>query len=276
MPGISARFPGGISAFPIRIFAVVFMIVDHFAAALVGTAILPKLIDPGLQYGSDWLMFYDILRDLGRFTFPVFCFFLSEGVRHTGNVKKYAMRLLIVGIISEIPFDMAIKGSIVELSRMNTFLTLLFGMLLIYVARNRTEHIVQLKPLRERDYERGIKKDLILIALMAAASFLAAKLLRTDYSMRGIGLIFVMFVSEEIGRWRFSNTFFGKHVLTALVGVAFILLEAKTWMIAVPAVMLFFMIVMYNGERGRKLKWFFYYIYPIHLFVFGFLRMTIG
>ena len=30
----------GVNAFPIRMLAVVFMIVDHFAAALVGTAIL--------------------------------------------------------------------------------------------------------------------------------------------------------------------------------------------------------------------------------------------
>ena len=280
----------GVNAFPIRMLAVVFMIVDHFAAALVGTAILPKLIDPTLVYRQDWLMFYHVLRDFGRFTFPIFCFFICEGVRHTGNVKKYAIRLLIFGLISEIPFDMAIKGGFFNFSRSNTFFTLLLGMLMLYVIEQsftrrisgQGEDAKPLFPLGRnagdaragRDLSLPTRLDALIVVVVTGACFLAAWLIKSDYSVKGMALILAMYICEELGRRIPGRMLFGQHLFTALSGVCFIILEAHTWVISIPAVLMFFLIVSYNGERGRKLKWFFYFVYPIHLLVFGVLRMA--
>ena len=76
----------------LHIMAMAFMLCDH----LWGT-IVP---------GNDWL------TCVGRLAFPIFAFLIVEGYFHTKNVKKYALRLLIFALISEVPFDMMMTASL--------------------------------------------------------------------------------------------------------------------------------------------------------------------
>ncbi len=49
----------------------------------------------------------EALKDIGYFTAPVMCWFLVEGYRYTRSVKKYAGRLLIFAVISQLPYYLA-------------------------------------------------------------------------------------------------------------------------------------------------------------------------
>ena len=72
----------------IKYIAILTMLFNHIA-----TALLPP--------ESLW---FEILVDIGYFTAVTMCFFLVEGYRYTHSRKKYALRLLIFALISQVPY----------------------------------------------------------------------------------------------------------------------------------------------------------------------------
>ncbi len=97
--------------FTLKIFALVFMTIDHIGYFLDSANTLQ--IE---------------MRMIGRLSFPIFLFLILEGYKHTSNKMKYMSRLYIFAIISSVPFYLCF-GSI-----FNVFFTLgtVILMLLIF------------------------------------------------------------------------------------------------------------------------------------------------
>ena len=119
------------SAFALKIIAMVTMFIDHLFASCIdpyGVDVwnISRHIVPGTGTTLYW-----IGRMIGRIAFPIFCFQIVEGVRYTKNWKRYMARLALLALISEIPFDLALKNFQIDMSSQNVFLTLLFGMMIV-------------------------------------------------------------------------------------------------------------------------------------------------
>ena len=113
----------GLSGSALKIIAIVTMLIDHIAA----TVIIRILKFGG--YNDGLYQLYRVMRNIGRIAFPIFCFLLVEGFMHTRDREKYALRLGCFAAVSEIPFDLAFNGKVLEVGYQNVFFTLLLGLL---------------------------------------------------------------------------------------------------------------------------------------------------
>ena len=77
---------------------------DQIKYFAVFTMLLNHVANIFLQPGT---FACEALKDIGYFTAPVMCWFLVEGYRYTRSVKKYAGRLLIFAVISQLPYYLA-------------------------------------------------------------------------------------------------------------------------------------------------------------------------
>lgn len=176
---------------------------------------------------------YIQMRIIGRLAFPIYCFLLVEGAVHTSDIRKYEKRMLLFAILSELPFDLAFYGK-VSIEHQNVFFTLMLGLVVIEQYQRKRE-----------------KLNNILIFIIA---MVAAGILHTDYGAGGIVLIFCFFVL-------YQNVFMKQAVFILANSLIYgIGIQSYAGFAAVP-------MLLYNGKRGREMKYFFYIFYPAHLLI---------
>jgi hypothetical protein len=234
---------GGLSGSTLKIIAMVTMMIDHFAASVVYGMYYLDQYDSQIVAAT-----HDIMRLIGRVAFPIFCFLLVEGYRYTRNAWKYALRLGIFAIVSEIPFDLALFNKIVDLNYQNVFFTLLLGLLTIKIM-----DIVWEK------YQNTFAGWSASFGV-ALLGIIAADLLRTDYGSRGVLCIVIFFIFRHSRLWQ-----------TVGGTIAYVNLLSEP-----TATFAFIPIAAYNGKRGLKLKYIFYIFYPAHLLIFYFISCLMG
>lgn len=245
----SKRF--SINGSTLKLIAIISMFIDH-----IGAAVYEKLLwhsryfdhrDSFLGLDGQGLYYLDrVHRYIGRIAFPIFCFLLVEGFYHTKNRGRYALRLGVFALISEIPFDLAFDGQILEYSYQNVFFTLFCGLMGIWLFEEIGDRLTDKGGL-------ALLKILALPLMMFVADFL-----RTDYGWFGVGFIYIMYFCR------------GKNALRNIFGSL-----ACAWEITAP--LAFIPIQLYNGKRGWRAKYVFYLFYPVHLlFLYGVYRWIVS
>ena len=86
-------------------------------------AMVTMLID---HLGVSFFPDVPFLRMIGRIAFPLYCFFIVLGLTRTRNQKRYLQRLLIIALISQIPYNLVFPTL-----RLNVVFGLLAGAMLI-------------------------------------------------------------------------------------------------------------------------------------------------
>ena len=208
--------------------ALLTMVIDHTAAVALANAFPPEL----------WWM--RLLRIVGRLAFPLFAFLLVEGFTHTRSVSRYARRLAVFAVLSEIPFNLALSGHILFPAWNNIFWTLLTSLALLWCLEHWKDRAAQ------------------VLALLAAG--LLADVLHFDYGAAGVLTVAVLYLARD-NRWAFP----------AAVAVLTLASGDLTELAALAAAPL---IWRYNGQPGRAWggKYFFYAFYPCHLLVLTAIR----
>lgn len=242
----------GISQETLKLIACVTMLIDHVGAAIVWN-IIPKQ-GPELIRA---FQFYQLLRIVGRIAFPIYCFLLAEGVYYTRNPKRYALRLAIGAVLSEIPFDFAFFGGW-TLDYQNVMLTLLLGFFALEAAAKC--------------------KNLLLKIVVILPFILLAECLETDYGGPGVAMIALFGLTREMPHKR----------LFQLVGMALICEQGMSsgiqigqfWIrLEMFALIALIPISLYSGRKAassKAVQWGFYLFYPVHMAVLCLIRQFLG
>ena len=226
--------------------AMVFMLCDH----LWGT-VIP---------GNDWL------PCIGRLTMPIFAFLLVEGYFHTSNLKKYAGRMALFALISEIPFNLAIGGRFFFPIHQNILWSFLISLWLIH--RN------------ERAKATGkLWRRILTGAATVALGTVLGLVTFVDYYHAGILTALVFYFFRGRKWWNYAGQalclwYINTEVLGGLVYEFTLLGQNLVFHRQAFAMLALIPIWLYRGRQGHHSKAFQYFcygFYPLHLLILSFL-----
>ena len=228
-----------LNGFHLKLIAVCTMLVDH-----LGYTLFP------------WSLW---LRCIGRIAFPIFCFLIAEGCVYTRSRKKYALRLLVFAVLSEIPFNLMSRGAAGDVYHQNVLWTLLLGALMCW--------------LLDWALKKRAASSFALTGAVMVSAFCLLELLNTDYGGWGM-LLVVMFY----GVHRAPNSPAVKMAAQA-VGLAVFavgVMNGRVITIELWALVALLPIWCYNGQRGysnRAVQYGFYAFYPVHILILSLIAM---
>lgn len=261
----------GLDGFQLKLIALIIMTIDHI-----------------YYFGSSLTDMPEIMTLIGRIAAPVFVFFVTEGFVHTHSRGKYLLRLYVCGVLMQF-------GNLL----VNRFFPLPDGTIVINGIFTTMALIViylwWIENMRKawREHRRGCA---VLYALAMAALFLTflpiSMLAQVSPLATRAAIIFVP-----------SPIFCEGSVLIVLIGIGFyycrnskraIAIFYTVFLCAVLALQclfsfdwtvvlsVFFMwlalpfILLYNGERGRGMKYLFYIYYPAHVYILAIAASLLG
>ncbi len=209
---------------------------------------------------------------VGYFTGPLMCWLIVDGYHHTRSLKKYALRLFIFALISQIPYSLALSSKIISFTEYNMMFTLL-----CCLGITAAWYEIQNERL----------KGLIIVGLIAVTYF-------CDWSIIGplLTIYYLHFGKDKEGLKK--ACFLGAASVAIMMtiinidGESLILFDSAilggilTGIIAGAATASAGLsyIYLYNGKKAKRggtfFKWFFYIFYPGHLLILGIIRLIIS
>lgn len=234
------------SNYVLKVIASVMLLVGTFGVAILQNGIM----DLG-NYSSKTLLaaFEDMRGDvfglatiiilcsgIAAFALPIFSYTLVEGYKRTSSLKKYVVRVLLLALISEVPYDLAMRDSWFTMYSQNPVWGVLIALLMLYFL-NSFEKVKQFK-------------GLLLRLVIIVAALLWVIMLNVSYGAGMVMVTAVLWILE------------GQGALTVCVGVI-------ASLIYFPAPFGFFFNHFCTGDKGKGNRKLFYVLYPIQLLVLG-------
>ena len=189
-----------------------------------------------------------VLQAVETCAVPIFTFLLVEGFTRTSHWMKYLLRVLGTAVLSEIPYNLAMSGSVLNLSSRNPAFGLVIGMVLLYFCR--------------RYEEKSLKNTLVKICVVIAA-VLWAEMLKIDHGTPFVLMTGVFWYLRKKPQIRILA---GAVAVMACSVISPFYLASSLGMLPV---------YLYNGEQGADNRLVNYLAYPVILLAIGLAAMFV-
>lgn len=274
----------GLTAFQLKMLALFFMTLDHIGAFAFEI--------PAVARYETWL------RSVGRLAAPLFLFLLVQSIRHTRSKPGFLLRLYLAGVCTGL-FVTVMNLCLGEVFHYFTPGNIIFTFFYVALYVILLERLWAAWKARDL---RGLAVSVLLLAVSFLPTIFAiplydaivpsgvsiqmhvlisdlhSSLLPTFYSDYGIGFVIlgvVMYFAKTKNRQCLVFAVFCAiciAVTLAMPWLPFNLYGMQTFGFALTFLntmqcrmaLALPLMLLYNGERGRRCKWFFYWYYPLH------------
>lgn len=234
----------GLTSNELKIIAILAMTLDHLVWTLC----------PG--YDTRWFVL--LAHSIGRLTAPIMWFFIAEGYHHTRSVKKYALRLFQLAVISHFAYNFCFGIPLIPLqtsvfNQTGVVWSLAWGLVLLWVFD-----------------ASGWKQwqQSLFLAFVCVVTF------PSDWSC--IAALAVAFMGMNRGNFKVQMIWM--MVWTSVYALVYFLFLNRVYAIVQLFTCLSIPLLrLYNGQRGNQngIGKLFYAYYPIHLVACGILRILL-
>lgn len=243
--------PSGLHAGNLRAWGMLFVV-----AGIVGRSILQnRMLGIGVLSAEELVQLMQtsqeamiiatialVLQAMETVAIPIFVFLLVEGFLHTSDWKKYLLRVSGMAVLTEIPYDLAMYGKVMEFDGQNPALALVLCMIVLYM------------------FKRFAGKKLICV-VMALAGILWGMMLKIDHSVPMLLMLCIIYL--------FRN----KRMYMGFSGMAVAAVCTAISPFYLAGAMGFLAIHFYNGEPGEGNRVVNYLFYPVALLAIGLVAM---
>ncbi len=229
----------GLTTNQLKVIAIVAMVIDHCTSIFAP---------------DDLHVVVYLLRTFGRFTAPIMCFLIAEGYYHTSNLKRYMGRLLVMAVLSHIPFALCFGFDPLRFwESTDVLFALLLGLVALAIYHN--------------DKCSTLEKVLgiwicCLLAYSADWNYIAVLWILSFGVFRGYRRKQLLAYVAVAGLYLLQALLYHNGIYSLLMRVGVFLVLPIIW--------------SYNGRHGKKsrlIKWGFYWFYPIHLLLLYFIQL---
>ena len=233
---------GFLSGSTIKIIACILMAIDH-----IGYHLFPNII---------------ILRIIGRLSMPLFAFFIAEGCHYTKNKLKHLLLIAISGLI--FLFGVYIFA---EFWYFNIFLIFAISVLYIYLM----QHLKKVS-LKGRYKPLKIMLSLIIFSLVTYLGYIIYEEIPFEYGF-SVMMLPVLISLVDLKKYikhpsvKYIDNLYTRLIIMAIAMIptcsdrAIVEIQAYSYLALI-------ILLMYNGKGGtKKLKYFFYLFYPVHIMI---------
>lgn len=245
---------GFLSGSTLKIFACVFMLIDHV----------------GLVFYNYNPEVFEVFRIIGRLAFPIFAFFIAEGTKYSKHKWQRLATIFSIGIVFFL-FYYFYNGYLYG----NIFLTFSISILLdLFLYRCKKNLLTKPNKIL------GIG----MLAAFAATVVLAYQLyslIRFEYGFFGM-LLPVMINMTNFKDIEISHNInkLDNHwvkILILIIGSVLLSIDGRMGVIQYYCLLAVIPLAFYNGKPGcKKLKYVFYIFYPAHLIIIEGIAMIIS
>lgn len=179
-------------------------------------------------------------RYVGRIAFPIYCYALVQGHIHTSSRPRYLRRLLVIAVLAQIPYNLAIDAG-----GWNVVFTLLFSALVLTV--------LDLLP------------KLWMGLPVVVGAVLLTDALPLDYNAYGLLLVLI---------FRYTRSYW---LVLAHLALNVVYLFYYNWLVQMASILPTILIALTPGlwvllEKRRLPRWVWWSFYPAHLAVLALVK----